>query len=361
MNKLKLLTNLVKTILEYKRKKVKISNNPLLLWIEPTNKCNLKCIMCPNQSIPDEMLGFMDWDLFVKIINEIKDYVPTIYLLLAGESLLHKDVYKMIRYAADNKIRVLLNTNGTTLINRDNRQRLLESGVAHITFAFDGYNKRTYENIRVGAKYEIVLNGILEFLKEKKEKNKKYPYIAIANLEVGNEQYIDKKKEKKEFIRSFDGLKVDEFIVKTPNTWGGTFAECDEFNHHEFNNANFYPCSHLWSTMSICWDGTVVPCCFDFFKTYVLGDVNKSTLKEIWNGKPMLELRSSMLDGTYKSMNKLCNNCVILHLDPVLGIPAGMRTTIKDSMTLLFGLQYEKYFIKIAKKIKSGYSLQIDD
>lgn len=358
--KIKILSNCLNSIYNYKRKKINISNLPTLLWIEPTNKCNLKCVMCPNTQIPEDMLGFMAWDTYQKIIDEAKEFASSIYLLLAGESLLHKDIYRMIRYARDNGIRPLLNTNATPLASEENRRKLLESGVAHITFAFDGYNSETYEKVRIGASYEKVIGGVIEFLKEKKRRRLKEPYIAITTLEVGIEDYKDKENAKKEFFKLFEELSVDEFIAKTPNTWGGTFSETENFSHHDISREKFYPCSHLWSTMSICWDGTVVPCCFDFFKTYTLGNVNKKPLKEIWNDRPMVALRKSMLNGSYGRLNKLCNNCVILHLEPVLGVPAGMRTAVKDVITNLIGMRSEKYLIKFAKKITPSYSLKIE-
>jgi radical SAM protein with 4Fe4S-binding SPASM domain len=360
MKKIDVIKNLGRAIYNYKKNKLYLNNLPTVLWIEPTNKCNLKCVMCPNSEIPKNELGFMEWETYKKIIDEIKEFTSSVYLLLAGESLIHKDIYRMIKYARDNDIRPLLNTNGTTLASKETRNKLLESGVAHITFAFDGYNKETYEKIRIGARYEKVIEGLIEFLKEKKSRGLKEPYVAITTLEVGIEEYENKEKAKQEFYKLFEGLKVDEFIIKTPNTWGGTFADTDKFSHHEVTNNNFYPCSHLWSTMSICWDGTVVPCCFDFFKTYILGNVNKKLLKEIWNDKPMIELRESMLNQSYSNINKLCTDCVILRLKPVLGIPAGMRTAVKDAITTLVGLGSERYLIKFAKKISPSYSLRID-
>ena len=358
--KIKIITNCLSAIYNYRKRETKVSSLPILLWIEPTNKCNLKCVMCPNTEIPKDMLGFMSWDTFQKIIDEAKEFASSVYMLLAGESLLHKDIYRMIRYARDNGIRPLLNTNATPLVSEENRRKLLESGVAHITFAFDGYNRDTYEKIRLGAKYDKVLGGIIEFLKEKARRGLKEPYVAITNLEVGIENYEDKERARREFYKLFDGLSVDEFIAKTPNTWGGTFSETEMFSHHDVNQKKFYPCSHLWSNMSICWDGTVVPCCFDFFKTYTLGNVHEKSLKDIWNDKPMVALRKSMLDGSYGKLDKLCNNCVILHLEPVLGVPAGMRTAVKDVITNLIGMRTEKYLIRIAKKITPSYSLKID-
>lgn len=358
--KIRFLSNCLSSISNYKKKNIIVSNLPTILWIEPTNKCNLKCVMCPNIQIPRDMLGFMAWDTYKKIIDEAKEFASSVYLLLAGESLLHKDIYRMIRYARDNGIRPLLNSNGTVLASENHRNRLLESGAVHITFAFDGYNKETYEKVRIGARYDRVIGGLIEFMKEKERRGLKEPYVAITTLEVGIEDYEDKEKARRDFYRLFEGLSVDEFIVKTPNTWGGTFKETDTFTHHEISRKEFYPCSHLWCTMSICWDGTVVPCCFDFFKTYTLGNVNEKPLKEIWNDRPMVALRESMLNGTYRDLNKLCIDCVILHLEPLLGVPAGMRTTVKDVITNLIGMRTEKYLIRLAKKIKPSYSLGID-
>ncbi|MHC4487640.1 MAG: radical SAM/SPASM domain-containing protein [Planctomycetota bacterium] len=359
--KISIIKNVVRALYNYKRKKVLLDNLPTVLWIEPTNKCNLKCIMCPNSRIPKDRLGFMDWHVYKKIIDEAKQFTSSAYLLLAGESLLHKDIYKMIRYTADNSIRPLVNTNGTTLTSKEKRIALLESGVKHITFAFDGYNKETYEKIRIGADYDKVVEGIIEFLKEKKNRRLREPCVTITTLEVGVEDYQSKADAKKQFHKLFDALPVDQFIAKTPNTWGGVFKDTNRFTHHQIDKNRFYPCSHLWSTMSICWDGTVVPCCFDFFNNYVLGNVKEKSLKDIWNDEPMLKLRRAMLDGTYHALDPICKDCVILYLDAILGVPAGMRTAVKDMITNFLGTRIEKSIVKCAKKIKPSYSLRIDN
>lgn len=48
--------------------------------------------------IPEENKGFMEWDLFKKVIDEAKDFVSIIALYKRGEPLLHKDIFKMIKY-----------------------------------------------------------------------------------------------------------------------------------------------------------------------------------------------------------------------------------------------------------------------
>ena len=41
----------------------------------------------------------------------------------------------------------------------------------------------------------------------------------------------------------------------------------------------------------VAWDGKVMMCCGDWFRKNVVGDVTKQTLKEIWNGAILSQLR----------------------------------------------------------------------
>ena len=63
--------------------------------------------------------------------------------------------------------------------------------------------------------------------------------------------------------------------------------------------------------MSIAWDGDVVPCCFDYDKKIVLGNIENETLSEIWNGTKMHDLRREFI--TNHVCNSLCRNCEALY------------------------------------------------
>jgi radical SAM protein with 4Fe4S-binding SPASM domain len=112
--------------------------------------------------------------------------------------------------------------------------------------------------------------------------------------------------------------------------------------------------------MTILWDGTVVPCCFDFFKTYPLGNITNQSVEDIWNGEPMKKLRSSMFDNTYHKVNSLCDGCLIPNLNSVVGVPAGMRSAVKDAITNTIGISTESKIKKVAKLITNTYSLKVE-
>ena len=98
---------------------------PLHLDLDPTNACNLKCTMCPrthylNNGLtnwaPGGKIGFMDFALFCRIIDQAADNgVYSIKLNYLGEPLLHPRVVDMVAYAKARGLEVMMNTNATLL------------------------------------------------------------------------------------------------------------------------------------------------------------------------------------------------------------------------------------------------------
>ena len=172
-------------IWHYKRGSQKLPYGPLRLWLEPTSFCNLKCPMCTSKDIPEDKIGYMDWDLYRKIIDEAKGFVYDINLFMGGESLFHKRLPEMIAYAKANGIRTRLSTNATVL-TKEQREEPLDAGLDFIIFSFDGYEKEIYEKIRVNANFEKTLGNIRAFLEEKKERGTGKPYVMFQVIEFAD-------------------------------------------------------------------------------------------------------------------------------------------------------------------------------
>lgn len=303
----------VSALRTYSRGEDLCSHPPTTLWIEPTNRCNLRCVMCPVSLRTREDSGFMGMDAYRALIDEVSSYVTTVNIFLGGESLLHKDLFDMIRVARSHGITVRLNTNAT-ILTRERAEQLLDSGLDHLIFSFDGYNAETYESIRVNARFEPTLQNILAFLALKKERGARQPYTVLQTIVVRDGQQT--KDEEQAFRARFEGLPLDAFILREAHTWRGVFQGTDRFDPHEYG-VRYVPCPYLWSTMSISWDGTVVPCCLDTWADYPLGRVGERPLLEIWNGEPMRSLRRKLLDGAYHD-SPLCSDCDLLWADKML-------------------------------------------
>ena len=99
---------------------------------------------------------------------------------------------------------------------------------------------------------------------------------------------------KQEFVRQFDGLPLDQLYIKKPHNWAGIIdgnPVIDQYCHRE----SYSHCSFLWYSLTILWDGHVTPCPQDFFQELIMGDLRTQTIKEIWDGKPLVGLRDSLV------------------------------------------------------------------
>src|SRR3989338_638051 len=212
INKLFCFANVLR---HYKLGSKRLPYGPLRLWVEPTSFCNLKCPMCTSKDVPEEKIGYMDWDLYKKIIDEAKDFVYDINLFMGGESLFHKRLPEMIAYAKANGIRTRLSTNATVL-TKDKREALLDAGLDFIIFSFDGYEKEVYEKIRVNANFEKTLGNIKAFLEEKKRRGSRKPYVVFQMIEFLNNPPSPplgkggtEEEKRSAFLREFKGLPID--------------------------------------------------------------------------------------------------------------------------------------------------------
>ena len=89
---------------------------PEELFVELTNACNLRCVMCPRTS-SSRKVGFMEPALFRKIVDEAAHF--SFCLLLPhgmGEALLHPRWQDLVGYASDRGLSpIWILTNGTLL------------------------------------------------------------------------------------------------------------------------------------------------------------------------------------------------------------------------------------------------------
>jgi radical SAM protein with 4Fe4S-binding SPASM domain len=267
--------------------------------------------LCPNDSIVPEKKGFMDLELFKRLIDEISNFAQDIYLHHRGEPLLHPHLFKMIKYAKKKGLQTKLHTNATQL-NEEKSIKLLESGLDFVSFSFDGYNKETYEKMRIGANFEQTLENMILFLRLKKKFGKKKPYTVLQFLDIPNLE-VDVANKKK--IRDkFNSLPLDEIREIIAHNWGGNVELDKKPPNFKLNRS----CTFPWYSLTILWDGTVVPCPQDFLGEIELGNINSDSIRTIWNSNEMMSLREKMVTRQYKSLGP-CISCDRLQRKTIFG------------------------------------------
>jgi radical SAM protein with 4Fe4S-binding SPASM domain len=303
---------LLQVFSNYKRKKTVLPYLPVRLWVETTSICNLRCVMCPNKDLKKEEKGFMDPALFRKIIDEARGFILDANLIHRGEGLLHPDFPSLAEYAHAAGIRTKFHTNAT-LLDEDMSRRLIGAGLDQISFSFDGYDKKTYESIRINADFDKTLRNIVRFLEIKKEMRSRKPYAVFELINFPDLHKDEGDRRRKEFLKKFRGLPLDRLEVKEMHNWAGELGQARP-------KKKYVPCTFLWQALVIFWDGSVLPCTQDFHGYYTLGNVREETLTRIWNNEKMVQLREKVLRRDIANL-ETCSQCDRLWRDQLLGVP----------------------------------------
>jgi radical SAM protein with 4Fe4S-binding SPASM domain len=288
---------------------------PVALAIEPTTSCNLRCPECPSglRSFT-RPTGMLETELFENVITELKDALMYLTFYFQGEPYLHKDFLEMVKFASNKGIYTSTSTNAHYL-NYENAKATIKSGLDRVIISLDGTTQDTYQQYRIGGSLDKVIEGTKNLIAAKRELNSSTPHIIFQFLVVKpNEHQIA---EAKDLSKT---LGVDEIRFKTAQIYdyengSGLIPENDKYARYRKNTQGKYEiknkllnhCWKMWHSAVITWDGLVVPCCFDKDAEYRMGNVSKSSFKDVWMSEKYLSFRKQLI-GSRKNI-EMCKNC----------------------------------------------------
>jgi len=64
-----------------------------------------------------------------------------------------------------------------------------------------------------------------------------------------------------------------------------------------------YYCKRAFDHLQLMDNGNMLPCCPSWVNNYSIGNINKQSYEEIWNGQLAQDFRQSILDGSFKYCN----------------------------------------------------------
>ena len=164
------------------QKRTYTGNFPLALEIEASYYCNLKCPYCPRVPGANEMRdGHLDMELVKKIISEAKkNKLPSMLMDHEAESLMNPEFFDILEMVKDAGIfDIWLHTNANMLTGKL-AERLIDGGITKINFSIDATEESTYRELRVGGKYQRVLENVHRFLNMKIEKKADYLRTRVS-------------------------------------------------------------------------------------------------------------------------------------------------------------------------------------
>lgn len=276
---------------------------PLMVVMEITNVCNLKCIHCPHAFIssqPDYMPRHMEWGVYKKIADEVSCHKDTIFRFTCdGEPMCHPQFLDIVKYAKEKLISPVCFTTNGFFLDAHAAKEVLMCGVDVIEVSLDALNKETYTKIRKGSDFQRVVNNLKRLIELRNNMGSQTKIMVSI---------IDQPQAKGELKAFTDywGPLVDRVITRPYTTVGGLLSPAG------LNDAGCkerWPCPQLWRRAFINVDGLAEFCVEDWLDETVIGDAKDMRIEEIWRSKKYEELRQTHI---LKAFNRVphCKDCL---------------------------------------------------
>jgi MoaA/NifB/PqqE/SkfB family radical SAM enzyme len=306
---------------------------PVCLYLETTNRCNLLCTTCPRTFEALEPPADMGWELFTRIVDQFPR-IARVVLHGVGEPMMVPALPRMIRYLKDRGTYVLFNTNGT-LLSRRKGQELIDSGLDELRVSLDAAEPEAFKLVRGRDMFGRIARNVRSFRAMQRELGVERPRVSLwlTGLKETVAQLDD-------FVRLAHQLDVAEVylqrLVYFPEGQGlarsesALFAGGDDEEGRLVREAealarelgirfdasgatdpttSLMPqnkaqpwslCRRAWTLMYVTAHGRAIPCCIAPFSlrgydSFTLGDATQQSLREIWNGPRYQAFRSALL------------------------------------------------------------------
>jgi MoaA/NifB/PqqE/SkfB family radical SAM enzyme len=320
------------------------ARDPVCLYLETTNRCNLPCTTCPRTFEELEPAANMSWDLFRSIVDQYPA-IARVVLHGVGEPLMVPNLPRMIRYLKERGTYVLFNTNGTLLNERRGRD-LIASGLDELRVSLDAAEPVAFKAVRGKDAFDRIVKNVRAFRALQRNLGAAAPRVSL---------WLTGLKETIVQLPAFVDLAADldvpevhlQRMVFFPDGQGLSRADQSLFERVDADEerlireaearakhrgilfdasgatepgtslkraADKRPwslCTRPWTLMYFTAHGRALPCCIAPFSmrgydAFTLGDATQQSLREIWNGEKYRAFRAGLLSDTPPTA---CANC----------------------------------------------------
>ena len=269
------------------------------MGIEPTNICNANCTFCGYRFMKQSKFT-MSVDLFKKAIDDYASegggslsLTPTV-----GDPLVDGKILQKISYARSvpGISSISLYTNAI-LLDKFGYEQVLRSGISRLAIStymgsIEGY-KRYYGK----DEYTRVVRNIIGILRTNKEFETPVKVTLHLRCE-GNESVWKKTDEYKEIASLIDSSDIS--FMKEYDNWGGLIQEDDIPDGTilqtllSVEEKSKSPCFEMYRRIHVLANGNVGVCvCRDLEGEINIGNVQHSTISELWRGDKIKKYRSN--------------------------------------------------------------------
>jgi len=271
--------------------------------ISIVNHCNSNCIFCLLDKRKDTK-GFIDKNLFLSILHQLRDIGTLEIELTGGEPFLHPDIKYLLSNLYDYNFTITITTNG--ILVPDGLSSVLDSSnLKYIRVSIHGVNANTHDFlVRKKGAFKEVINNLFRM----KDMGVNLEVIFLVNRynykEVEDAYNFWKKHEIKigfSYLimgNNNDNLYLDSDDLKSSLKTSDKFLKDDIFYESG--------CSAMRNSLFIDYNGNVMPC---ITFPFLLGNLKSTSLNKIMQKKIFLQLRNEITKYTDKLKNAGIHHC----------------------------------------------------
>lgn len=318
------LWNIFKLFLKYFLRLESLVTYPLLVKVDVTPMCQLRCPVCIHGADPEESpkQNFknkeMDFELFCKLADELAGKTLAFSLYHLGEPLLNKEIYKMISYASSKGINCYFTSNFSLKISDAEMEKMVKSGVRQITIALDGFTQENYSRTRINGNIHMVKNNLERLMETRSRLGVKDLWVSIQTCEFEHNAH-----EMEDLKAYCKGLGVDDHRIFKGTIDPGGWVKIMSPRKKPKNAQTFPLCKWPHFASVVLYNGDVIPCCqYRNDNAYsvdqeviTMGSVVNNSFRSVFNGPTYALSRRMMInpgltdDGV---KDNFCHNCPVI-------------------------------------------------
>lgn len=282
---------------------------PLMLFFDVCNSCNARCVFCAHRNMrrPRGVMPFADFGRYVK--SFVAAGGDTVNLTpIVGDFFLDPHFMERLDFLVQEPgvQRIFVTTNGI-LMDAERIDRLLLFGKRlSLYISLGGFDRETYCSIMGIDRFEQVKQQV-EYLIRQKETTKSRASLTIdlrCPIQSCRGEFWDRLTHAQD-----DGL-VRLRPTECFDTWG------DKVSRSALVQAGLEPCptpykrgacTLIFNWPTVMMNGKICACtCRDLEGELIIGDLNQSTFRQIWNGNDRKQLIARQEQGDFPMVCKQC-------------------------------------------------------
>lgn len=296
---------------------------PFTVLIEPSSLCNFRCVQCfqslKEKSYFSSAKGNMPAERFRLALDQLAAWpgpkLKVLKLAIYGEPFVNPNFGEMAKRAVASGVaeRCEVTTNAS-LLTPELAAQLVEARLDYIRVSIYGVTQEKHEeHTGTRTRLEAIRDNLAALKEIKRRSGSERPWVSCKTLDTFSE-------ENGKFLDLF-GPVCDETYLDKPHGWirvdekdflegyyGGAAAaaKADMRAHRVKRKA----CPMPFTTMAVRSNGDVSPCCVDFIGGTNLGNIERTTLQELWESEEWFQFQKMHLENRMRE-NPSCARCEI--------------------------------------------------